>query len=83
MNTQAQHRFAVYTNVSVLDTLDARPAFATAGSRPMIVTREDARLLESREGGMRFVRGSMTGLALEVAAAMCLYGLWEVGHLFR
>ncbi len=46
-------------------------------------SQDTTRLLESREESLRFARGSMRGLALEAAMALCLYFLWEVGHLFR
>ncbi len=40
-------------------------------------------LYVSRAEGLRGAKGAMTAVGLEVAAAFCLYGIWQLWHLFR
>jgi hypothetical protein len=37
----------------------------------------------SRMEGIRSVRGILMAIALEAAAAICLYCIWRIWHLFR
>ena len=63
--------------------MDQRDVQVVPGNQSHFSVRERMRLLESREEGLRFARGSMAGLGLEVLAALCLYAIWQIGHLFR
>lgn len=40
-------------------------------------------LLESDAEGIRCIRGCLIALCMEVTAALCIYGVWRVWHLFR
>jgi hypothetical protein len=84
MNSQVQHNLSVHSsNASALIQMDERDSRVVPGDRSHSSVMKRMRLLESREEGFRFARGSMTGIVLEVFAALCLYAIWEIGHLFR
>ena len=84
MNSQVQHNFAVQSsNASALIQMDERDVRVVPGNQSHSSVMERMRLLELRGEGLRFARGSMTGIGLEIFAALFLYAIWEIGHLFR
>jgi hypothetical protein len=50
------------------------------GLRP---TRETGSRSESKSEGIRCVRGSLFALGFEAAAALGIYGIWEIWHILR
>ncbi len=84
MSSQVQHNFVAHcSNVSALIQIDEPDVRVVSGNQPRSAAMERTRLLESRGAGLRFARGSMAGIGLEIVAAICLYAIWHIGHLFR
>lgn len=68
---------------ALIDT-DAGPKKASFECEdPAFVTMKEDGLYVSRAEGLRAAKGALTAVGLDVAAAFCLYGMWEVWHLFR
>jgi hypothetical protein len=84
MNSQVQHNFAAHcSNASALIQIDEPDVRVLSGNQSHSTVMERMRLLELRGEGLRFARGSMAGIGLEIFAAICLYAIWHIGHLFR
>lgn len=66
--------------------------FSEAYSGPLLMlsprdsaafARETDRLPDSRLEGPRCVKGLVTGIGLEAAMALALFGIWHLWHLLR
>ncbi|MGA9667670.1 MAG: hypothetical protein WBQ94_00590 [Terracidiphilus sp.] len=62
-------------------------AFTTAYTGPVLVrptnAEEQNRLNEARNMDGNCLRGMVIALGMEAVAGMCLFLMWQIGHLIR
>jgi hypothetical protein len=68
---------------ALIGDTDAAPEAAPFECEAPAVTIQGDCLNISRAEGLRGVKGALTAVGLECAAAFCLYGVWQLWHHFR
>ena len=46
-------------------------------------TEEADNVYISHTDALRVARGAITAIGIEITAAVCLYGIWQLWHIFR
>jgi hypothetical protein len=70
-------------NTALLRDAYAAADFAPCAPQSPALDQETEGLMEPREDGLGFVRGSLAALVLDGVAALFVYGIWQTWHFFR